>query len=60
MLARFQSMQTRFVVSGRLQGDCYRVMEQLGVPVGFEDLFMPIPEALFRKDVSSTELRQGD
>ncbi|MCK4565312.1 MAG: hypothetical protein KAU94_11645 [Verrucomicrobia bacterium] len=59
MLARFQALETRFVVSGRLQGEeGFHAFEDLGIPAGFEELFIPIPEERFREDISSTELRR--
>jgi len=57
MLARFQSIGTRFVVAGRLHRGEFQSLDKLEIPVGFEGLFIPIPETLFREDISSTELR---
>ena len=57
MLARFQSLETRFVVAGRLHNGEFQGLENIGIPAGFEELFIPIPETLFREDISSTELR---
>lgn len=57
MLARFRALGTRFVVSGRLCASEFQSLGNLGIPAGFEDLFIPIPETLFREDISSTELR---
>ena len=57
MLARFQALETRFVVAGRLCQGRFQSLEDLSVPHGFEGLFAPIPEALFREDISSTLLR---
>ena len=57
MLERFRAMETRFMVSGRLFHGEYRVLDDLGIPAGFEELFIPIPEEHFRADISSTELR---
>jgi hypothetical protein len=59
MLARFRTMGTRFVVAGRLHEGTFMGLEEIGIPSGFEELFVPIPEDLFREDVSSTGLR-GD
>lgn len=58
MLERFRALETRFVVSGRLHEGEFQSLENLGIPAGFEELFVPIPEDLFREDISSTELRQ--
>lgn len=59
MLDRFTELETRFVVSGRLVDGAYRVLEDLDIPGGYEKLFIPVPEAQFREDISSTELRGG-
>ncbi|NNJ71112.1 MAG: hypothetical protein HKP10_07490 [Kiritimatiellales bacterium] len=58
MLERFRELGTRFVVAGRLYNGSFQGLGYMGVPAGFEDLFIPIPEAVFREDVSSTELRK--
>ena len=57
MLARFQTLGTRFVVAGRLHEDEFQTLEKLNVPAGFEELFIPIPGSDFREDISSTEVR---
>ena len=57
MLAHFSTLGTRFVVAGRLQPCGFQSAEELAVPSGFRRLFIPIPEALFREDISSTDLR---
>ena len=57
MLSRFQTLETRFVVGGRVQGSEFLTLENLPVPDGFSELFIPIPESTFREDISSTELR---
>ncbi len=57
MLARFQALGTRFVIAGRLHRGEFQGLEQINIPAGFEELFIPIPEAVFREDISSTELR---
>jgi len=62
MLARFQTLETRFVVAGRLHGSRFQTLEDLHIPPGFGELFIPISGTLFREDISSTELRsqQGE
>ncbi|MEN7974058.1 MAG: hypothetical protein ABFR47_09525 [Verrucomicrobiota bacterium] len=57
MLARFMALKTRFIVAGRLHAGEFQGVEGLEIPVGFEELFIPIPESVFREDISSTELR---
>lgn len=57
MLARFESLGSRFVVAGRLHKGVFQTVENLHVPAGFEGLFLPIRRAAFREDISSSELR---
>ena len=57
MFQRFQTLGTRFVVAGRLHDGEFQGLENLNIPAGFEALFIPIPENIFREDISSTELR---
>lgn len=59
MLARFAELKIRFVVAGRLHNGEFLSLKDLAIPSAFEELFVPIPEALFREDISSTELRDG-
>jgi len=58
MLARFMEQDTRFVVAGRLHNDEFQGLENISIPEGFEELFIPLPQHLFREDISSTELRR--
>jgi hypothetical protein len=57
MLSRFAELQTRFIVAGRLHKGTYQSLDHLAIPPGLPDLFVPIPQTLFREDISSTELR---
>jgi hypothetical protein len=57
MLKRFRILQTRFVVAGRLHDGEFLGLENLNIPEGFKELFIPISQSLFREDISSTELR---
>ena len=56
-LRHYEMLGTRFVVAGRLHEKVFQSLEHVEIPSGFEDLFIPIPEAVFREDISSTELR---
>ena len=47
----------RFLVAGRVDNGTYRSLGDVAVPTGFEDMFTSIPEKLFRRDISSTEMR---
>ncbi|HEY1190212.1 MAG TPA: hypothetical protein VGE74_21380 [Gemmata sp.] len=50
----------RLVIGGRLDtGRTFRVWETPPALAAFADLFLPLTEADFRVDVSSTELRRG-
>jgi hypothetical protein len=57
-LAAIRDRSCRFLVAGRVQGDRgFTRVEDLPIPVEYRDLFSAIPEAEFRLDVSSTEIR---
>jgi hypothetical protein len=74
MWRKFEALETRFLVAGRLSRDSEAVgtgddrarrarlqsfltLESLNLPDGFDHLFAPVPEELYREDISSTELR---
>ena len=59
MLSRFEAIGTRFVVAGRMHQGAFQSIESLDIPHGCEALFIPIPEALFREDISSSEIRRS-
>jgi hypothetical protein len=49
----------RFVVAGRAGDDGrFRGFEDMDVPESLRELFIPVPQAMFRVDLSSTELRR--
>ncbi|WP_322822264.1 hypothetical protein [Chloroflexus sp.] len=48
----------RFFVAGRQINGRFYTLADLQLPAGYEQLFTPIPEDLFRRDISSTELRE--
>lgn len=66
----FQTLETKFLIAGRISNvdafagvtarasSRFQCLENLDLPVGFEFLFVPIPEEIFREDISSTELRK--
>jgi hypothetical protein len=56
-LATIRDAGCRLLVAGRLVEGVYRTLADLAIPPGFENLFQAIPEALFRMDISSTEIR---
>jgi hypothetical protein len=50
----------RFLVAGRVDAvGRFLRLEELAIPAAFRDLFMAIPEQVFRVDISSTQLRVG-
>ena len=57
-LSEFRALQCRFLVAGRVDASGTFVgLDQLTIPESHRDLFRGIP---FRRDVSSTQLRQDD
>ncbi len=62
-LAEMMAGGTRFLVAGRLhpttQGGVFRTLADVDIPAGFRPMFSEIPEGEFRRDISSTELRQS-
>ncbi|HEX6384445.1 MAG TPA: hypothetical protein VF177_07225, partial [Anaerolineae bacterium] len=58
-LAGIRDRGCRFLVAGRVDDDgVFRDIKDLEIPDGYADLFRAIPGDQFRKDISSTELRQ--
>lgn len=49
----------RFLVSGRARDGAFRTLDDIPLPGEFAGMFSPIPEARFRSDASSTELRMA-
>jgi hypothetical protein len=59
-LSELRSAGVRFLVAGRVSPDGgFRGLTSLDVPADLKDMFTEIPEAEFRADVSSTDLRQS-
>ena len=59
-LERIRERGCRFLVAGRLVRGRFLTARDIAVPAEFLDLFEPLPETCFRRDVSSTKLRSGD
>lgn len=59
-LSEIQQRGCSFLVAGRIDRNNGRFqrLHDLNIPPDFANLFQPIPEAHFRSDISSTELRQ--
>jgi hypothetical protein len=47
----------RFLVAGRMRDGVFHTLAELAVPPEFAGLFQPLPETLFRSDLSSTAIR---
>ena len=57
-LAEMMAGGARFIVAGRADGGEFRTLADVAVPAGFAPMFSGIDEADFRRDISSTELRE--
>ena len=57
-LERMRRNDCRFLVAGRIDGAAFRTLSDVPIPDGFEPMFAAIPEAAFRSDISSTQIRQ--
>ncbi|WP_322495554.1 hypothetical protein [Chloroflexus sp.] len=55
--AAIAAANCRFFVAGRQIDGRFYTLADLTLPAGYESLFIPVPEHLFRRDISSTELR---
>lgn len=55
--AAIAAANCRFFVAGRQIDGRFHTLADLTLPAGYESLFIPVPEDLFRHDISSTELR---
>lgn len=59
-LAEMWGSGCRFLVAGRADDrGVFRTLADIDLPGGFHPLFVDLPEASFRSDVSSTAIRQG-
>ncbi len=58
-LAEMMAGGTKFLVAGRSDEGEFRTLDDVDVPAGFAPMFSGIDEAMFRRDISSTELREG-
>ncbi len=57
-LSNIRSHGCRFLIAGRLERGVYHTLADVPVPAEFRDMLSEIPEAKFRIDVSSTEIRE--
>ena len=58
-LIQIRQSNCQFLVAGRIEDGAFHTLKKVPVPAGFEDMFTSIPEAAFRRDISSTELRMA-
>lgn len=58
-LTSVQDKGCRFLVAGRRTDGSFKSLADIGVPECYEGLFEAIPEAAFRDDISSTQIRQA-
>jgi hypothetical protein len=52
-----KKMRCQFLVAGRYNGKSFQALSNIAIPSEFESLFFPIPEDVFRIDISSSDLR---
>ncbi|MEM8532338.1 MAG: hypothetical protein AAGF95_15950 [Chloroflexota bacterium] len=57
-LTHIRERGCQFLVAGRKQNDNFYTLAELTIPVGFQDLFMMLPESAFRVDLSSSDIRE--
>lgn len=56
-LATVRAQGCRFIVAGRAVDGAFHTMREIAIPTAFADLFVNLPEHLFRVDLSSSEIR---
>ncbi len=52
-----KSLGCSFLVAGRVHDAGFQTLVDVDLPADLTDMFTPIPESLFREDISSTEIR---
>ena len=58
-LQEIKELGCQFLVAGRYEKGAFHSLNDVRIPTEFEYMFRSIPESLFRRDVSSTELRSA-
>eukprot|EP00252_Welwitschia_mirabilis_P024151 TRINITY_DN7052_c0_g1_i1.p1 TRINITY_DN7052_c0_g1~~TRINITY_DN7052_c0_g1_i1.p1 ORF type:complete len:389 (-),score=72.56 TRINITY_DN7052_c0_g1_i1:501-1667(-) len=56
-LLEMKQFGCNFYVGGRIINGTFKVISDFDIPNELKDMFVPIPEDMFRMDISSTELR---
>jgi len=60
-LREIRDLGCRFLVAGRVdEQNIFRSLEDLAIPAEFQPIFTAIPERVFRRDISSSELRAAN
>lgn len=57
-LTAIRDTGSRFLVAGRLQADAFRIVKNLQIPLDFHAMFTEISQSVFRRDISSSDLRR--
>lgn len=57
VLLGVKQLGCNFLVGGRIVDGTFKVLSDFDVPEQLRDMFLSIPEGLFRMDISSTEIR---
>lgn len=57
VLEKCLSLECKFVVAGRLFNNKFLSLKNLDIDSRYSQLFIPISEKIFRKDLSSTQIR---
>ena len=57
-LTAIRDAGSRFLVAGRLQADAFRIVKNLKIPLDFHAMFTEISQSVFRRDLSSSDLRR--
>ena len=58
-IARLEALETRFLVLGRRDGNKFVTLDDLQLPDQLRVLCQGVPESVYRKDLSSTQIRTG-
>lgn len=57
-LTAIRDVGSRFLVAGRVKQEEFHTVKNLNLPLTFHSMFTIISQSLFRRDISSTEIRQ--
>ena len=56
-LSELRDLHCDFLIAGRVEGGTFKTLEDLPIPPEYAGMFTQIPEATFREDISSTQIR---